>query len=233
VFQDYAAYTSWLINLNRAHYRSAGAADYMFFTPSTIDNRYPLLDQSTTISELLTFYDPWAFERDLLVLKRRAEPLRAVQANSKESTAALGQWVSMEAVNAPVMLSVAFSSNLLGRLATFLFRPPILTVTVRLANGDERRFRLIENIARSGFLLSPLAETSSVFAAAATDMWEAVEGMRVVAFRIDTLSASRRRFYGQPFKYASAELRLDPSAARARGVGVRTWLQRQEVTRTK
>ena len=232
VFQDYAAYTPWLVELNRAHYRSAEAADYVFFRPDTIGNRYPLLDQSTAVNELLTLYDPLKLEQDLLVLKRRVEPLRAAMTNTRESTAALGQWVSLQTETAPVMLSVAFSPSLLGRLAAFFFRPPILTLTVRLVNGDERPFQLIEAVARSGFLLSPLVESSPTFAAVATDRWEAVEHLRVVAFRIDTLAEPSRRFYGKPFKYTSAVLRLDAGAARARGTGLQTFFRRQEVVRT-
>lgn len=117
------------------------------------------------------------------------------------------------------MLSLVFSPNLLGRLAGFVFRPPILTLTVRLANGNEQSFRLIEGLARSGFLLSPLIETSGDFAAVATGRWATVEDRRVVAFRLDTLSESGRRFYREPIKCTSAELRLDPAGAGARDAG--------------
>jgi hypothetical protein len=219
VFQDYAAYTPWLVELNRAHYRSAQAAEYVLFSPEAIDNRYPLMDQGTTVNELLTLYDPVELEHRLLVLKRRAEPLPAVTVNTRESTARLGEWVSLETVNGLVMLSVTSSPNLLSRLTAFLFRPPILSLSVRLADGSERKFRFVEGIARSGFLLSPLVASPLAFAAAATDRWEAVEHLRVVAFRIDTLADSSRRFYGDAFKCTAALLRLDGGAARARSFG--------------
>src|SRR6185436_11171152 len=101
MFQDYGAYTPWLVELNRAHYRSPEAAEYLLFNPTPIDNRYPLLEQGTTINELLTRYDPLRLDQDLLVLKRRAEPLRSVAADPTESTVKLGEWVSIEAVDAP------------------------------------------------------------------------------------------------------------------------------------
>ena len=233
VFQDYAAYTPWLTDLNRAHYRSPEAAQYVFFSPSTMDNRYPLMDEATTANELLTLYDPLAIEHDLLVLKRRDKPLQARLTNATESTAMFGQWVSMESVTAPMMLSVTLSPNVLGHLAAFLFRPPILHLTVRLANGNEQEYRLVEGIARSGFLLSPLIETPLEFAATATDTWAVVEGLRVVAFRIDTLSESGRRFYVNQIKYTSALLQLDADAARARVADrLRVEFRRQQVTHT-
>jgi hypothetical protein len=224
VFQDYAAYTPRLIEVNRAHYRSAQAAEYVLFGPEAIDNRYPMLDQSTTVNELLTLYDPMELEHDLLVLKRRAEPLPAVMVNTRESTPTLGEWVSLETINGLVMLSVTPSPNLLSRLTAFFFRPPVLALSVRLADGSEHKFRLIEGIARSGFLLSPLVESPLAFAAAATDRWEAVEHLRVVAFRIDTFAESRRRYYAEAFKCTATLLRLDGSAARTLGGSLRTAL---------
>lgn len=230
VFQDYTAYTPWLIELNRSHYRSPTAAQYVLFRPETIDNRYPLMDQATAVNELLTLYDPLALEHDWLVLKRRTEALRAVSVNLRESTAMLGQWVSLEPVNEPVLLTVSPPSSLVSWLLTFLFRPPTLALTVRLADGSEQQFRLIEGIARSGFLLSPLIESSLAFAAVATDRWAAVEHLRVVAFRIDTLVQSRRKFYGEAFYYTSALLRIEAGAARGRSDNLETAFRRQVLT---
>lgn len=42
-----------------------------------------------------------------------------------------------------------------GRLASLLFRPPLLTITIRYANGPVERFRLVPALARAGFLLTP------------------------------------------------------------------------------
>lgn len=45
--------------------------------------------------------------------------------------------------------------TLAGRLASLLFRPPLLTATIRYANGPVERFRLVSALARAGFLLTP------------------------------------------------------------------------------
>ncbi len=231
VFQDYGAYTPWLVERNRAHYRSSRAAEYVFFRPNPIGDRYPLLEQGPTVNELLSLYDPLSLEHDVLVLKRRAVPLRIAMGNPSKSTAKLGQWVSLEGIHAPEMLAVTLPPSLLGRLGAFLFRPPLLTLTVRLANGTEQPFRFIEGMARSGFLLSPFVQNQLDFAAVATNTWATLEAKLVVAFRIDTLSESGRRFFGEPFDYSLTVLQLDPDAARARGVGVARAGRRTEVAR--
>jgi len=231
VFQGYAAYTPWLSELNRAHYRSAAAAEYLFFRPEPLGDWYPMMDQGAAVNELLTFYDPVELEHDLLVLRRRAEPLKVATTNERKSTATFGQWISLESVDGLVMLSAAFSPNFLGRLAAFLFRPPILTLTVRLVNGSEQQFRIVEGMARSGFVLSPLIANPQNFAAAATGRWDAVEHLRVVAFQIDTLAESASRFYDRSFEYTSAVLRFD-AGRRVDGTRLLSAIRREETVRT-
>jgi len=225
VFQDYAAYTPWLVERNRAHYEGAAAAQYVLFRPETVDNRYPLLDQGAGVSELLTHYDPLRLEHNLLVLKRRAAPLRALLADGHETTAAFGQWVSLEAGATPVLLWVDISPNLLGHLANAMLRPPVLTLSVRLANGTEREFRLIDGIAQSGFLLSPLVESALDFAAVAVGSWDAMAERRVVAFRIG-LTEFGQWFYRDLIRVNYASLDLNTDVARARGDAMRLFLRR-------
>jgi hypothetical protein len=225
VFQDYAAYTPWLVERNRAHYDGAAAAQYVFFRPETIDNRYPLLDQGAGASELLTQYDPVRLEHHLLVLKRRVAPLRALLADGHEATATFGQWVSLEAGATPVLMWVNISPNLLGHLANAVLRPPVLTLSVRLANGTVRDFRLIDGIAQSGFLLSPLVESTLDFAAVAVGSWDTVAERRVVAFRIG-LTEVGQWFYRDAIRVNYASLQLDTEAAQARGEAMRPLVRR-------
>jgi hypothetical protein len=225
VFQDYAAYTPWLVERNRAHYDDAAAAQYVFFRPETIDNRYPLLDQSAGVTELLTHYDPLRIEHDLLVLKRRVAPLPALLADGHEATAAFGQWVSVEAGATPVLLWVDISRNLLGSLANVMLRPPVLTLSVRLANGTVREFRLIDGIAQSGFLLSPLVDSTLDLAAVAVGSWDTVAERRVVAFRVGVTEVGRW-FYRDAIRVNYASLQLDTEAAQTRGEAMRLLFRR-------
>lgn len=230
VFQGYAAYTPWLAELNRKYYQRDDAAEYVLLDTSSIDNRYPLMDESTSIPELFARYQPLELQNDLLILKRRAQPIptstRVVLDNGHVG---FGEWVSLDPVDAPVMLTVTAVPNLMGRARTTLYRPPFLVLNVRLADGSMRQFRLVEGIARAGFLLSPLAQASMDVAAAMVGAWPHVRDQRIVAFNVDTIGESERRFYAPALTYHAEALQYDGDVASAPTSGIATSLRRQAV----
>ena len=227
IFQDYAAFTSWLIEQNRAHYRSSKSATYILFRPETIDNRYPLLDQGPAVIELLGYYKPVQIERDLLVLKRREIPRAVELTDSQQIDASLGQWIRIDRGDVPIMLSASITSNLAGRIANVLLRPPVLALTVRLATGREQQYRLINGIVESGILLSPVVDTTLAFAAVAAGLPGAVGSQRVVAFRIDALSDIGRRLYNDVVPVRLVSLRLGSGIEDEAGAELTRMLRRQ------
>jgi hypothetical protein len=52
---------------------------------------------------------------------------------------------------------------MLLRAWSLLDRPPILVLTVLLASGQPRSYRLVPGIARAGFLISPVIEEDDEF----------------------------------------------------------------------
>jgi hypothetical protein len=46
----------------------------------------------------------------------------------------------------------------------FLFKPSELGITLELATGEKKQYRMIASMAKSGFLISPLIENTSEFA---------------------------------------------------------------------
>lgn len=229
VFQDYAAYTPWLIEQNREHYRGPAAPEHVLFRPETIDNRYPLLDQATTVIELLSRYDPERIDGTLLDLRRRAAPLTFALRDSPEFEGALGQWIDVDGTDALVILRAEVTPNLLGRLASFALRPPILHIAVRLADGREREFRLVSGTARAGFLLSPLVDSALAFAALALDPRAVETGRRIVAFKIDAVTPTGSHLYNQTMQLQVASLQMEGEGARSSGVDLRRALKRQSI----
>jgi hypothetical protein len=205
VFQDYAAYTPWLAERNRAHYQGTRAPQFVLYRPETIDNRYPTLDQGLSMIELLTRYGPARSDNGLLVLERRGEPMRGVLADGRFGTARFGEWVDVAANAAPVTVWIDVEKNFAGSLAALAWRQPVTTLTVRLADGSERGFRLVDGMARSGFLLSPLIETVNDFSRVAAGASEVEDARRVVAFRVDTAPVGRW-FYRDAIRFNYASL---------------------------
>jgi hypothetical protein len=230
VFQDYAAYTPWLVKLNRAYYRSERAAQYVLIRPDTIDGRYPLLDEGITVKELLTRYDPLRLEGDLLLLGRRTQPSKSTMIDEQKESASLGEWVPIRRDGSTVFLWIDLSPNLLGDAAEIAFHPPLLWLSVRVADGTERTFRLVEGMARMGFLLTPAIETAVDFGAVAIGNPAAIPPERqVVAVRVDTGSPTGRAFFREPIGIRYASLSLDMSRIVAHDAELRVAFRRSEL----
>ena len=212
VFQSYAAYTPWLMERNRSYFRSESAARYVLFRPETIDGRYPMLDQGPAAIELLSRYDPLRIEHDLLVLERRVTPLEAVETDRRDITAALGEWIELMPRDAPIFLRAEIAYNFWGRLAGAALRPPFVTLSVRLASGAVRTFRLVPGMAQAGFLLSPLVLAPIDLAAVAMEAHAAVATRRVAAFKIDTGSEFGRALAAEPVRIAISSLQVTGGA---------------------
>jgi hypothetical protein len=198
VLHDINAATPWLVELNRAYYRSDRAARFVIFGPGTIDNRYPLLDQGPAWLELLAYYDPRRIDGEFLVLERRPTPLPSEETGAQALPIELGKWVKLERRDAPLILRADIRYNALGVLLGVALRSPVLVLGVRLANGREREYRLVPMMAKMGFVLSPLVESSLDLAAVATKAMAIVAGNSVVEFKIDTASDFARRFVETP-----------------------------------
>jgi hypothetical protein len=179
VLQSYSAYTPELAELNAAWLRSSHAASNILFGIEPIDDsypsRYPSLDDGLSWPELLTRYDIKGFNDAVgtyLLLSRSSAPgtyhltlLQSVSVHWKET-------VDLPAAtNAPIWAEVELKKTMVGTLASIFFKPPTLVLTVSLRSGERRDFRLVPAMARGGFLLSPLIETSQSFASLSSIGW--------------------------------------------------------------
>jgi hypothetical protein len=215
VFQAFAAYTPWLVELNRQHLRSDRAAATLLLSSVTIDNRYPLSDLGNSIIELATHYRPEGVAADYVRFVRRSSPEQSTLRETATVSAALGRWVEVGASSDGMLLRADVRPSLLGRFARLALRMPRLLVSVRLADGRERTHRIVPAIAADGFLLSPYADDASVFAAYSAGRPVGFDGKRVVAVRIDAESALTRRFFRTevPMRFTSLAAAADGHAA--------------------
>jgi hypothetical protein len=168
VIQSYSAYTPRLAELNARHFRGPGAPDHVLLGPGTIDDRYPSLDDGPARLELLRSYDPVGMRGDFLLLQRRASP-RPVRLTPR-ATYDL-DLASPAATTLPprgaVWATIELRPTLLGRVRSLLHRAPDVQAKVRTDQGKERTFRIVPEMTRAGFLLSPLAERPADFGALA------------------------------------------------------------------
>jgi hypothetical protein len=168
-FQSYSAYTPGLIARNIEFLRSPVAPQSFFLKVSSIDGRYPALDEGALWPDLLRLYDIVAFEHGYAVLKRRTAPRDLALEALQDANVAFGETLSLPAAADDIVwLEADIRPSLLGRLRSILFKPPIVDLTVELDDGRTVAHRLIPGMAGSGFVLSPYIERTDQFVALAT-----------------------------------------------------------------
>jgi hypothetical protein len=226
VFQDFAAYTPWLMGINRAHLRGPRAAATVLLSTETIDNRYPMMDRGNSVLELLAHYRPERIAAGFLVLRRRDAPLDVTLSAAGEQDAELGQWIKVGASDAPVILNVEIRPNALGLLAKVAFRLPHVELTVRLADGAERNHRVVPAFTREGMLLSPYIDGVINYAAMAMGAPEATSGNRIVAMKIDTKSQAGRTYLDNTLRVRLSSIHMPAVNQPADGTEQRRVLER-------
>jgi hypothetical protein len=167
VFQGYSAYSSRLAGRNLQHYQSAAPA-FLLWHHSSIDDRFPTLDDAPLIAELPRAYRPVLTEGDFLLLQRTGAFPTAPLAREllHRQTVALGESLPVPAVSdCALWVQVFADATQLGRLRALLYRPAMLTLTVEEVTGRQTTWRLLPRVAEDGFLLQPFLETQSDFAA--------------------------------------------------------------------
>ena len=164
IFQSYSVFTPLMAEKNKNHLFNQRRPDNIIFKIQAIDERIPSLDDGASWPELLNNYHPVQLINDFLILKKNGnssvtEPPQLV---NKEQHV-FGEIVQVPESNQPIFAEITIKPTLWGVLATALFKPHQLEVTVELNNGTKRKFRIIANMAKSGFLISPLIEETAEF----------------------------------------------------------------------
>ena len=132
----------------------------VFYRVESEDNRLRSTQDGLSWPALLSEFRVESYDRalDTALLRRQpGSPAAAVPgAALLDDQHGLNEDVALPA--SPTGLAWAtlnIKPTFAGRLASLLFRPPRLTITIRYANGPVERFRLVSALARVGFLLTP------------------------------------------------------------------------------
>lgn len=183
VFQSYSAYTPELLEMNRRHLSGKSAPDNVFFSIDPMDDRLPSLDDSTSWPILLRSYVSTGRSGERLVLRRKGAAAdlpdlsydRVIEGTLQTSFA-------VPAGQGPIFARVDMKPTWLGRMASLAFKPPMLWIETRQANGKLRVFRFVPGIGQAGFLVSPLVTDIAQFSRLQSG--DPLRDREVVSFRI-------------------------------------------------
>jgi hypothetical protein len=170
VFHSYSVYSPELAELNAAHLRSDRAAHDILFDVNPIDSRLPALEDSRSWPELLTLYDAKDILGRFLLLTRAESPKHYRFVFLREVPIHFGEEIVVPSLtNGLIWAELDLQKSWQGTMVSAFYKPPALTMTVVLSNGNFGRFRIAPGMVQSGFLLSPSIYDTATFAELASN----------------------------------------------------------------
>lgn len=200
--QSYVAHSASLARLNAEHISGSHAPQWILFDIDPIDGRLPSIDDSLSWPVLLRRYEVARRGADVLLLRRKEEPNALLIHQISRVSAAFDQNIEMPP--RPLWVAIDVEPTLVGRIAALAFRTPPLMLRARTADGVTRDYRILRDVARGGFLLSPLIRTRAEFALMLDG--GRLENRRVLSIALIDASPRWLRCYGNRFELTLSEL---------------------------
>jgi len=157
-FNSYATYNSYLSKMNNKQLLSERGSQIMLLELNPIDDRLATEEDPDVFLSLLQSFEVRDKQGQLLVLQRRSSPkpqpgraLGTVPLNRSE-------WVKLPEITDGQLLWIQadIKPTLLGQFIGILFRPPILELEIGFSDGHSTQFRLVPDLLRNGFIISPI-----------------------------------------------------------------------------
>jgi len=157
VFQSYAAYSEKLMRLNEQFYSSSRAPDFILFNLSPIDHRFPPLEDSLLLRDLLSNCELVDREGRFLLLKLvdfsfpRLKLLR-------EDVVAPGTPIGLEEYGkANIWMEISLAPTMAGKIRQLAYKSSELRLTAwRGPSKTKATFHSPAPMMAAGFLASPL-----------------------------------------------------------------------------
>jgi len=217
LLQSYAALDSYLDELNARLYRSDAAPRFVLFAAATIDDRYPMFDESATRLALLQHYDVVDEGSQFVLLERVRPPRRIVRRDLGSGRGQIGSPLRVPGGEGLVSLRAEIRYSLLGRLSLLLYQPPPLSLTFLLEGGRSRTYRLPRPLVEGGIFVNHFVATRDHAEAFLERRFGALP--RVRAVRLET---SARWGFQPRFDYRFEEVRLAGPGAEQAPAAVRS-----------
>ena len=157
VFQGYSVYTPYLQAINLSFFKSRDRPSYLLFNTETIDSRYVTLDDATALPYILRNYDLAGQDGKFLILRsKEGPPIDVHMKLIHEETVSFDKKINLsEWNNVPLIMQVDVKPTFVGRLMTFIYQSPVLSLNIH--SGDKvLSTRFIPEMASRGFFINPL-----------------------------------------------------------------------------
>lgn len=163
IFQSYSVFGAKMAEKNKQHLIADNRPEHILFKVEAIDERIPSLEDGLSWPELLRNYHPAQFNNGFLLLNKNPNRKAAAMQTILTSVSHLNEQTNLPDSAHPIFAEIEITPTLWGRLASLFFKPSQLQAIIECNNGSQRQYRIVANMAKSGFLLSPLIEDTAEF----------------------------------------------------------------------
>jgi hypothetical protein len=183
--QSYTAYLPALATINEQHLRGPHAPDWILYDLWALDERLPSIEDGLSWPALLDNYTVSSFDGQF-VFMRKNQVIRATSNLSViyQQNQLVGSTVVLPEASAPLFAEVDLKPTLVGRLLLALYKPPQLSMALKLKDGETRTYRVISNMMVTGFFVSPFVYSTEDFESLAVGDRRFLEDRKVVSISI-------------------------------------------------
>jgi hypothetical protein len=164
VLQSYSAYTPYLEELNFQHYNSSKAPEYVLYEFESIDNRYPLFDETKVNVVLLNNYtcvDTFHINNKPILLLEKNKDFRPVAFEKiKEYETSVKTAIIPKRDH---FYEIEASSSILGSIQSLLSHSPGLFIMINTKDGKGNGFKTSKKLLKSGIYTNQLLTSTLDF----------------------------------------------------------------------
>jgi hypothetical protein len=164
IFQSYSVYSAPLIDKNVQFLEGDSAPSRILFHTSTIDERFPNLDDGGSWLTLAKWYGFDSLAHGFAVLERLDTPRSVELVELFKGQMRIGEPTQIPAYDKNLWVSIKFKNTLVGDLTKSLFKLPKVTMRLDYSNSSSSTYRIIPDMTNRGFLLDPLIQSGEDFA---------------------------------------------------------------------
>jgi len=154
LFQSYSVYTPYLIEKNIEFLKSNRSPETILFSIKEIDGRAPIMMEGASWLDLMKLYDTVDTRGEFLILKKSKIQKDYHLNEHKKQTLKFGQSLEIDSQKA-IYAKIVIKKSFFGKIINTLFKSPVLNIELTFENGDKQNYRIVPEIASSGFILSP------------------------------------------------------------------------------
>ncbi len=160
VFQSYNAYTTWLDQINAAHFSGASAPEYVLFGYGSVDSRYALFDEPATFRTILCRYQFVASDANFALLRLTQTQQCGNSIEVGEVSVNMGEFIPVPQTNDSLYARVSINYSFLGSIANIIYKPAQVFVSFQLSNGTVTNpYRFVPGNAEDGLFVSEYVDT--------------------------------------------------------------------------